>query len=368
MMNSRELMGAAMRRQPTPRIPVMPQITLDAPIRLYAAEYGGDWLDGMKRILEKPALEYEYIIRLATDIRSDGVRLFIKPGPMQIERQGDDLIALNPHSGERVGKINAAGGGNLVLDRPPAPISTLDEACQRLQDMAAIFTDEKIDALRQARARIPHLFAAGAPGNMAMSTYFNLRGAEQGMLDLFERPDFVQAVFDLQVEAAISQAEKLLDTGIDALYIGDPSSSPNLISPRHFKKFSLPAFQKFCTHFKNRDILIYIHVCGNATPILEMLADTGVDVVEPLDPMGGAGVSVADAKRRIGDRVGLMGGLGTDTLDRGAPADVRAEAIQKCREGGPHGFILAAGCGVPPNTPMENLQAMTEVAVESLWK
>ena len=91
-----------------------------------------------------------------------------------------------------------------------------------------------------------------------------------------------------------------------------------------------------------------------------MLADTGVHVVEPLDPAGG--VSVADAKRRIGDRVALMGGLSTLTLSNGTPEEVRAEAIQKCREGGPHGYILAAGCMVPPETPLENLQAMVDVA------
>jgi len=366
--NSRELVCAAMRRQPTPRIPVMPQITIDAPVRLYASEYGGDWLDGLARVLENPALEHEYNMRLAKDARCDGMRMFIKPDAVKIVRAGDDLIALDPKTEERLGKINAVGGGNLVPDKPLPPVETLDEARERLELLSRHFTDEKIDALRIARERVPDMFVAGAPGNMTMGMYNILRGLEQGMMDLFERPDFVTAVFDLQVESVIRQAERLLPTGIDAFYIGDPSSSPSLISPRHFKKFCLPAFQKFCAHFKDRDILIYIHVCGNTTPILEMLADTGVDVVEPLDPMGGQGVSVADAKARIGDRVGLMGGLGTDTLDSGTPADVRAEAIQKCREGGPHGYILAAGCDVPPNTPMKNLRAMTDVAVESQWK
>ena len=37
-MNSRELMIAAMRREPTERIPTMPQICHDLPVRLYAGE------------------------------------------------------------------------------------------------------------------------------------------------------------------------------------------------------------------------------------------------------------------------------------------------------------------------------------------
>ena len=128
----------------------------------------------------------------------------------------------------------------------------------------------------------------------------------------------------------------------------------------------LPAYQKFCRHFKDRDILIYIHICGNSNPILEMMADTGAHVVEPLDPLGG--VSVADAKRRIGHKVALMGGVNTLTLSGATPEQVRSEAIQKCREGGPHGYVLAAGDMVPPDTSLANLQAMVDVAVKSLWK
>ena len=32
---------------------------------------------------------------------------------------------------------------------------------------------------------------------------------------------------------------------------------------------------------------IYLHICGNSNPILEMMASTGVDAIEPLDPLGG---------------------------------------------------------------------------------
>jgi uroporphyrinogen-III decarboxylase len=63
-----------------------------------------------------------------------------------------------------------------------------------------------------------------------------------------------------------------------------------------------------------------------------------------------------------------MGGVNTLTLAHGTPEEVRSEAIKKCREGGPHGYVLAAGDMVPPETPLENLQAMVDVATKSLWK
>lgn len=361
----RELMGRAMRRQPTPRIPTMPQICHDTPVRIFAAEDGIDWLEGMKRCIEDPALIYDYVIRLVEIVDCDGLRLFVKPEPMKIKRNGDDLLVLDRETGQRVGRIDTMGGGGFVPDELPPPVENLNDAASRLDTMVREFTDEKMELLRKARDRVPTRFVAGAPGGITMNTYTAFRGREQAMFDFYDRPDFVRAVMDMQAEAMIQRAEKLLPTGIDVLYIGDPAASGSLISPKHFERFCLPAYQKFCHHFRDEEILIYIHICGNSGPILEMMADSGADVVEPLDPLGG--VSVADAKRRIGDRVALMGGVNTLTLAYGTPEEVRAEAILKCREGGPHGYVLAAGDMVPPETPLENLQAMVDVATKSLW-
>lgn len=365
-MNSRQLMRAAMRRQPTTRIPTMPQTLRDVAVHIYEQEDGFDWIEGIKRSLENPSLSAEYVIRLSRDTGCDGLRLHIAPDPVKVERSGDELFVLDPQSGEVTGRVDLHGGGGIIATHPEPFVETLDEVRTRLQQQVDSFSDEKIDRLRQVRARIPDLFVAVPPGGITMNTYTLLRGRTQAMMDFYDRPDFVHAAMEMQAEAVIRKAERLLRADVDVFYIGDPAASASLISPQHFEEFCLPAYQIFCRHFRNTDVLIYIHVCGNSAPLLEMLADTGAHVVEPLDPLGG--VSVADAKRRIGQRVALMGGVNTLTLASGTAEQVRAEAIQKCREGGPHGYILAAGDMVPPLTPRANLQALVDVARYSQWR
>jgi uroporphyrinogen-III decarboxylase len=344
----------------------MPQLCHDTAIRIYQREDGVDWIDAMKRCVEEPTAVYDYVIRLVEEVNCDGLRLFVKPEPMKVERGGESLIVIDPKRGDRIGVIDTLGGGGFVPDRPEPPVETVDEARKRLGVLAREITGEKVEIIRSARQRVPERFVACAPGGITMNTYTTLRGREQAMVDFFERPDFVRAVMDLQAETIIQRAEKLLKADIDCLYIGDPAASASLISPKHFEQFCLPGYQKFCSHFRGRGVLIYIHICGNSNPILEMMAATGADTVEPLDPLGG--VSVADAKRRIGRKVALMGGVNTLTLGGGTPEAVKAEAIRKCREGGPHGYILAAGDMVPPETPLENLRAMVDVATDSLWR
>lgn len=121
-MNPRALMQAAMRREPTERIPTMPQIYYDMPVRLYAPEEGGDWIDGMKRCAENPAIIYDYLIRLVRQIGCDGLRMFIGPEPMKVARVGDELY----------GYILAAGD-MVPSDASPANVQALaDVATQSL--------------------------------------------------------------------------------------------------------------------------------------------------------------------------------------------------------------------------------------------
>ena len=365
-MTPRELTRAAMRRLPTERIPVMPQLCHDTAVRIHAPAQGVDWIEATKRCLEAPAAVHVEVIALVREIGADGIRLFAPSAPAVLEREGDDLVALDRRGGKRIGRVDLHGGGAVVLDHPEPPVESLREIPARLERMLAPYGAEGMEAVRRARARVPDLFVASSPVAITMNTFSTLRGRERAMTDLYDRPDFVADALKLQVETSIRAGEALLPTGIDAFYIGDPSASASLISPAHFERFFLPAYRAFCDHFRGRDILIYIHICGNSRPILELMAATGAHVVEPLDPLGG--VSVADAKRRIGGRVALMGGVSTLTLARGTPEEVRAEAVRVCREGGPQGYVLAAGDMVPPATPLENLQMLVDVATRSLWR
>ena len=364
-MNSRELMKSAMRREKTERIPTMPQICHDTPIYIYSARENSDWRECYKHCVEDPEAIYEYVLRLVKEVGCDGLRLFVPNAPMKVEGNGNNISVIDPKTDQQVGRLDLYGGSIVIQDKS-VRIDSLYEAKTKLDEMVEAFTDEKLQALEAARAKVTQLFVASSPGGITMTTYSKLRGREQAMTDFYERPDFVSAVIDMQAEMAIRQAEKLLLTGIDAFYIGDPDASASLISPQHFERFCLPAYQKFCRHFENTDILIYIHICGKVGPILELMAETGVDTIEPLDPLGS--VEVADAKKRVGERVALMGGVNTLTLSDGTAKDVHIESIRKCREGGPAGYILAAGDMVPPKTPLENLQAMVDVAKKSLWK
>lgn len=130
-----------------------------------------------------------------------------------------------------------------------------------------------------------------------------------------------------------------------------------------YREFCLPYHRQAAAAFHKLGVKVYLHICGNAAPLLEMMADTGVDAIEPLDPLGG--VDLADAKRRVGHRVALKGGINTITLLRGTPEAV-AEEVRQCikaaAEGG--GYLVGSGDDIPRDAPPENIEAMVAAAWE----
>jgi len=221
----------------------------------------------------------------------------------------------------------------------------------------------QLEPIRQLRAEVGDgLFIAGTPSGQTMNSLAGWRGSEEALYDLIDDPEFVDEVMDLATARSIEAGKAYLAAGVDALYIGDAWSSASIISPRQFERFCLPRYARAVEAFHALGTKVYIHICGNVMPILEMIAETGVDCLEPLDPLGGT--DVAQVVKRIGDRVSLKGGVNTLTLLNGTPDEVRAEtrkvleaAWGKCR-----GFILGSGDDIPRDTPFENLDAMIETA------
>ncbi len=54
---------------------------------------------------------------------------------------------------------------------------------------------------------------------------------------------------------------------------------------------------------------VYIHTCGAIGDRLELLAASGADGVDTLDPPPLGNVDLADAKRRIGNRLFIKGNI-----------------------------------------------------------
>jgi len=76
-------------------------------------------------------------------------------------------------------------------------------------------------------------------------------------------------------------------------------------------------------------------------------------------------VDLGAAKVRVGHQVALLGNIKpTEVMYLGTPDDVRKNALECLSKGwdSPKGYILGLGCGLPIDTPPENIHALVQAA------
>ena len=355
-MKGKERVLCALRRREPDCVPVLPQIWLD-----HAARVSG--IDPLS-IIEQPELGFRAMLATARHYGLDGFRTFMIYEPRRVRREGDRVYELDMKTGEKIGLVDMEGGWQARPFEPPHYVQDMDEVARIPAPPAQSYWDSgRCEHLRQVinEAGEDHL-VVGRAISFTINWLLTQRG-DQAMYDLHDQPRLVHALFEKGFEIAIEMTRAMRAAGIELFYMGDASASCDVISPRHFREFVFPYYQRYCAEVHRLGALTYVHICGNQTPLAEMLADTGVDCIEPMDPSGG--VDPADMKRRVGHRVALMGGVSTLTMLRGTPDQVEEEAkgciLKAGRDGG---YILAAGCMVPRDTPDANLRALVKTAHE----
>jgi hypothetical protein len=168
-----------------------------------------------------------------------------------------------------------------------------------------------------------------------------IRGLVELSTDIYDRPEFVHDLMRFCTDWLKGFYRRLGETGIHSISMNETWVGVG-IAPDHFREFIKPYDEECVRAAHEAGYLVSFHNCGRAKLILEDMADTGPDAIETLTSNRSSGdVDLADAKKRIGDRVCLFGGFNEHLLHE-ADADAVREEVERCldaaMEGG--GYIL----------------------------
>lgn len=191
-----------------------------------------------------------------------------------------------------------------------------------------------------------------------------VRGWEDMFLDMAERPEWVHFLCrkftDFYLED-YTRAAEITGGRIDLyLVISDLGSQHGpLISTAMFREFVAPYVREMtdCIHGLGGRALF--HSCGMVRPFIPELIELGVDVLDPIQPIGPA-MQPENLKREFGGRLSFHGGIDMQNLlPKATPAEVEAEARRYCEELGKHGgYILGPAHLFQPDVPPENILAV----------
>ncbi|RKY12006.1 MAG: uroporphyrinogen decarboxylase [Planctomycetota bacterium] len=209
---------------------------------------------------------------------------------------------------------------------------------------------QRVDSVATMSAEIgkTHSVLGWVEGPLA--EYSDLRGLEDTMLDLIDKPDMYHQAADIITQNAIDFAIAQIQAGADMIGIGDAAAS--LVGPALYESWVLPLEKRLIDAIHAAGGLAKLHICGNINPIIALMAKTGADVID-VDWM----VPLVQARENVGPDITLCGNFDpSGVLLQGTPQIV-ADAATECIQKGGLRFILMPGCEVPQNTPEENIRA-----------
>jgi uroporphyrinogen decarboxylase len=192
------------------------------------------------------------------------------------------------------------------------------------------------------RSEIPSFPIFGQPGCWQDAAC--LVGMERLIVETFDDPGWVHTLLRILQRRKMDYIRSLAGARCDLLELGGGGASTTVISPKIFARFVAPYDSELIACAHEVGYKIVYHTCGGMMPILEQIADMAPDAMETFTPpaMGGD-VDLGEAKRRIGDRVCMIGGFDQFHDLWGCSPDQTRRAVRRCFEqAGPGGgYILA---------------------------
>jgi uroporphyrinogen decarboxylase len=171
-----------------------------------------------------------------------------------------------------------------------------------------------------------------------------LLGIERLILETYDDPIWVKELLDILKKRKIPFMRSLKGAKYDVLEFGGGDASSSVISPRIFEEFVAPYDSELIEEAHKAGQRITYHTCGGMMPILEIIADMKPDAMETLTPPGmGADVDLKEAKKRIGDRVCMIGGFDQFHFFKDCTPEQTREEVRRCfnAAGENGGYILS---------------------------
>lgn len=194
--------------------------------------------------------------------------------------------------------------------------------------------------------------------------YMELLGYEQALIGLATDPGKVHALLDRLTEASVTWAAAQARRRLDAVLISSAFAGGSFISRKMYSEFVVPYERRVAEAVTAEGVPVYTHTCGKIGDRLELMAETGTQGIDTLDPPPLGNVELAEGKRRIGDRLFIKGNLNpVALLAYRTKEEVITEASRCLRDGAPGGgYILSSACSVSPRVEPWKLGLLTELA------
>lgn len=208
------------------------------------------------------------------------------------------------------------------------------------------------------------------PGSFVQHSQL-MRGFSSWYLDAATDPARLSVLLDKVMEIQMATCGYILNAVgdlVDVVFTYDDLAMQDrlIVSPATYRKLLEPRLRKFVGYLRSKtSAKIVYHTDGAVVPVLNSLADMGIDAINPVQVSAKGMGDTGALKAQFGDRLAFWGAVDTQSvLPFGTPDQVRVETqlrIDQLNQSG--GYVLCSAHNIQSDVPAENVIAMYETAL-----
>ena len=268
---------------------------------------------------------------------------------------------------DRMGRRVKLPKGYATLPLPlEYPVKTMDDWLRLRHHYA--FSEERFAAGWQRSAQ-EHL-ATGRVVTVSVPGGFDeprqLLGDAGLCAAYYEQPELVHDILDTIAETACRVLDRVsAAVPVDQLAVHEDMAGKSgpLIGPRQVRDFLVPYYRRIWDLLRSRGARLFVvDSDGDVSPIVSALLEGGVNVMLPMEPVGGT--DVVRLRQTYGARLAFIGGIDKHVLRRSRQeivAELEYRIPPMVRTGG---CMLGLDHRIPNGTPLANYRFYVERAWE----
>jgi hypothetical protein len=169
-----------------------------------------------------------------------------------------------------------------------------------------------------------------------------LCGMQNLMMLAIDQPAFVEELLEMIHLWNMARMGVVLSAPVDIYIRRAWYEGCDFITPRFFKQYVLPRIQREAA-LAHEYGSQFGYICSSGTrPMLDLYAESGIDVLIGVDPIQGTHTDMPLMKARLAGKVSLWGGVSAAvTVERGSEDEVRQAVQLAISSLGPKEFILS---------------------------
>jgi [methyl-Co(III) methanol-specific corrinoid protein]:coenzyme M methyltransferase len=210
-----------------------------------------------------------------------------------------------------------------------------------------------LEAITHARRQVGDFLAISTHVVGPFTLAGELFGYERFLVMTVRDPDQAARILDYCSRAIVEVARAQYRAGSDLVTVADGALHPKLVTPQVLHTSVKRALVDIAANLGG---IRQLYIGGKIESMVPFLAACGFDAISVDES-----VDIARIRGTVGG-VKILGNISSKTtLTSGTPEEVRIE-VRRAIQGGAH--LIEPSCGIPPETPTENIRAMVAAVKE----